>query len=165
MPLDAFGLIERVRELSPAAANALYNQLIPFLIPLARGLSVKVRQADDARTVLSMPLSRRTRNHVGSLYIGAQMTLADLTAGIALFRRYPPGPYGGLIRRVEADYRLKAKGLIRCVCETPPELIETLDRVHVATDGKAEAWVPLQLLDPEDRVVTDVRLQVALKKF
>lgn len=165
MNLNAFDLIERLRDISPVAANALTNQLVPFLIPLSRGLDVKVCEVTDTRCVLTMPLKRRTRNHLGSMYFGAQMTLADLTVGIALFRRYPPGPYGGVIKRVEADFRLKAKGLIRCICDIPPEVLDVLDAVHDNEDGKAEAWVPLQLVDPKGQVVTDVRFLVAIKKF
>jgi hypothetical protein len=66
---------------------------------------------------------------------------------------------------VEADFRLKAKGVIRCICDTPPEVLEVLDACNDNEDGKAEAWVPLQLVDPKGQVVTDVRFLVAIKKF
>ena len=163
--MNAFDLIEKIRDISPTAANMVTNQLIPHLIPLSRGLDVRVQEISDTRCVLTMPLIKRTRNHLGSMYFGAQMTLADLTVGLVLFRRFPPGPFGGVIKRVEADFRIKAKGLIRCVCELPPEVIDHLEQVRHSDEGKAEAWVPLTLVDPQDQVVTELRFLVAVKRF
>lgn len=161
----AFGLVERVRSYSPAAANALLSRVIPWMIPLAGGLEVRVREVTDSRCELTMPVSRRTRNHVGSMYIGAQMTLADLTVGVLLFRRFPPGPFAGLIKRVEADFVAKAKGTITCVCELPADAAQALEQVRTNPDGKAEAWVPLRLQDTEGETVTELRVLVAVKRF
>ncbi len=163
--MNAFDLIEKIRDISPVAANVVTNQLIPHLIPLAKGLEVRVQEINDSRCILSMPLKKRTRNHLGSMYFGAQMTLADLTVGLVLFRRFPPGPFGGVIKRVEADFRIKAKGLMRCVCELPPEVIDHLEQIRFSDSGKAEAWVPLQLIDPQEQVVTELRFLVAVKRF
>jgi acyl-coenzyme A thioesterase PaaI-like protein len=161
----AFGLVERVRSYSPAAANALLNRVIPWMIPLAGGLEVRVREVTDSRCEMTMPLSRRTRNHVGSMYIGAQMTLADLTVGVLLFRRFPPGPFAGLIRRVEADFVAKAKGTMTCICELPADAAQALDQVRTNPEGKSEAWVPLRLQDSAGKTVTELRVLVAIKRF
>lgn len=165
MTINAFDLVERVRSYSPAAANALLNRVIPLMIPLAGGLEVRVREVDDSRCVLTMPLKRRTRNHVGSMYFGAQMTLADLAAGVLLFRLFPPGPYGGLIKRVEADFLAQAKGTVRCTCWLPDEDAATLEQVRGQPGAKAEAWLPLELADTDGQVVTRMRFLGALKCF
>ena len=165
MAINAFELLERVRDYSPYAANALMGRLIPQLIPLAGGLGVRVHEVTDTRCELSMPLKRKTRNHVGSIYFGAQMTLADLTVGVLLFRRFPPGPYGGLIKRVEADFLAKAKGTIRCVATLPDDVDRTLEQVRTSAEGKAEGWVPMELIDPQGTVVTRVRVLGAIKRF
>jgi acyl-coenzyme A thioesterase PaaI-like protein len=163
--MRAFDLVARVREHSPRAANLLLDLVIPRMIPLAGGLHVRVRQWSPAECLLEMPLSRRTRNHLGSMYFGAQMTLADLAAGVLLFPQFPPGPYAGVIRRVEADFRAKAKGVIRCLARYPAEARAELETVRTSSSGKAEAWVPLELRDDGDRMVTEVRFLVALKRF
>lgn len=165
MPFNVFDLLGRVRRRSPKIANRLMDRLLTQLIPLVRGLDVRVLELNDLRCVLSMPLRKRTRNHVGSMYFGAQMTLADLTVGALAFSRFPPGPFGGLIKRVEADFLVKAKGTIRCVCEPPLEVLDALERVRDDPSGRSEAWVPLSLLDRDDQVVTKVRFLVALKRF
>ena len=165
MSLSAFDLVERVRAYSPRAANVLLERAIPLMIPLSSGLAVRVVDVADTRAELRMPLRRRTRNHVGSMYFGAQMTLADLTAGVLIFRRFPPGPYGALIKRVEADFLAKAKTELRCVCALDEEASKALDQVRTSADGKAEAWLPLELRDAEDRLVTRVRFLGALRRF
>jgi acyl-coenzyme A thioesterase PaaI-like protein len=163
--MQVFDLVARVRDVSPAAAHALLGRVIPRIIPLAGGLDLRVREWTPTRCVMTMPLTRKTRNHVQSMYFGAQMTLADLTVGILLFQRYPMGPFGGVIKTVQADFRSKAKGTIRCECELDSETASLLDSVRTSEAGKAEAWIPLQLIDPEGTVVTDVRFLIALKRF
>ncbi len=132
---------------------------------MAGGLDVTVLEWTPTRCVLAMPLTRRTRNHVGSMYFGAQMTLADLTVGVLLFQRYPMGPYGGVIRSVQADFVAKAKGNLRSRCELDAGTIVALDEVRTNDSGKVETWIPLRLVDPQDKVVTDLRFLVAIKRF
>jgi acyl-coenzyme A thioesterase PaaI-like protein len=163
--ISAFDLVERVREYSPQLANILLARAIPLMIPLAHGLRVRVVEVTDARAELFMPLSRRVRNHVRSMYFGAQMTLADLTAGVLIFRRFPPGPYGALIKRVEADFLAKAKTGLRCVCSVDDEASAVFDQVRTSAEGKAEAWLPLELRDADDKLVTRVRFLGALRRF
>lgn len=163
--MNAFALIDRVREHSPRLANLLMGQLVPILIPLAGGLTVRVRELTRTRIEMTMPLKRRTKNHLGSMYFGAQMTLADLAVGVLLFQRFPPGPYGGVIKRVEADFVAKAKTSLTCIGELTAENIGTFEAVDSNADGKAEAWVPLDLIDKGGQVVTRVRFLVAVKRF
>jgi len=165
MSLSTFDLVERVREYSPRAANALLGRAIPLMIPLAGGLGVRVVDVSDTRAELAMPLRRRARNHVGSMYFGAQMTLADLSAGVLIFRRFPPGPYGALIKRVEADFLAKAKTEIRCICTLAPETGAVFEAVRTSAEGKGEGWLDLELRDAEDKLVARVRFLGARRRF
>jgi len=163
--MRAFDLVQRIREHSPRAANLLLDLAIPRIIPLAGGLKVRVRSWSPVECQLEMPLTRRTRNHLGTMYFGAQMTLADLAVGILLFLQFPPGPYAGVIKRAEVDFRAKAKGVIRCIARCPDEARAELEAVRTSSSGKAEAWIPLELLDESGRVVTEGRFLTAIKRF
>jgi acyl-coenzyme A thioesterase PaaI-like protein len=163
--INAFDLVERVRVYSPQVANILLSRAIPLMIPLAHGLRVSVVEVTDTRAELFMPLRRRARNHVGSMYFGAQMTLADLAAGVLIFRRFPPGPYGALIKRVEADFLAKAKTGLRCICSVDEEASAAFEQVRTSAEGKAEAWLPLELRDTDGKLVTRVRFLGALRRF
>ena len=164
--MNPFHIVNRLRPYSDKGANALLDRLIiPGLIPLARHLKVRVETADDDRCVLSMPVNRRTRNHLNSMYFGAQMTLIDLTVGVLLFQRFPPGPFGGVIKRVETDFRIKAKGLIRCQCQMDLATIDKLEQVRHNDNGKSEAWLAVELFDKNKKLVSSARVLVAIKRF
>jgi acyl-coenzyme A thioesterase PaaI-like protein len=92
-------IVERLRHVAPGAANLLLGAVLPRIIPSASGLGLRVEEVTDTRTRMSVPLKRRTRNHVGGLYFGVQMTLAEMTAGLLLLRRFPPTEYRSLVAR------------------------------------------------------------------
>jgi len=161
--LSALSVIERLQTLSPRAANFVLSQAVPLIIPSATGLGLKVETLTDARSQASLPLKRRTKNHVGSVYFGAQMTLMEITMGLVLFRHFPPGPYGMLVNRVEADFHAKAKGSVRAVCE-PGEAVQEL-RAQLDKKGRGETWVTVRLLDLEDKPITTARFLAAVKRF
>ncbi|HYI00732.1 DUF4442 domain-containing protein [Hyalangium sp.] len=158
-------LIERLRQLSPSAANVLLSAALPQIIPSASGLGIRVEEVTDTRVRLSVPLKRRTRNHVKGLYFGVQMTLAELTGGLLLLRRFPPTEYRSLVKRVEADFRAQGRSTVYAVCEPPPEVFGTLAEALRQKGDKAEAWVPVQLLAEDGTVVTEVRFLDSVKRL
>ncbi len=158
-------LIERLRQVSPGAANLLLSAALPRIIPSASGMGIRVEEVTDTRARLSVPLKRRTRNHVGVLYFGVQMTLAELTGGLLLLRRFPPKMYRSLVKRVEADFRAQGRGTVVAVCEPPPEVFGTMEEALRQKGDKAEAWVHVQLLAEDGTVVTEVRFLDSVKKL
>jgi acyl-coenzyme A thioesterase PaaI-like protein len=160
----AFDLVERLRSLSPAAANAVMGRALPFIIPLSRGMGIRVEELSEHRSAASLSLMRRTRNHVGSVYFGAQMTLAELTMGLLLFAHFPPARYGLLVKRVEADFLAKAKGRLRATCEPGPGPFSELGAAREGSKGKAEAYVPVSL-ECGGKMVAQARFLAALKRL
>lgn len=161
----ALDLIEKLRSLSPDAANVALGFGIPQIIPLTSGMGMRVEELSDARAVSTLPLKRRNRNHVGAIYFGAQMTQAEITMGLLLFRHYPPGPWGMLVKRVEADFHAKAKGTLRAVCEPDEATFAALSEARTNESGKSEAWVPVRLTGEDGALVAEARFLAALKRF
>lgn len=54
-----------------------------FKIPLLGFIRPKVIEMSDTRTIIKVPLNRRTKNHLNSMYFGAMATAADVTSGFA----------------------------------------------------------------------------------
>jgi acyl-coenzyme A thioesterase PaaI-like protein len=158
-------LVDRLRQVSPSAANLLLSAALPRIIPSAGGLSLRVEEVTDARVRMSVPLKRRTRNHVGVLYFGVQMTLAELAAGLWLLRRFPPTEYRALVKRVEADFRAQGRGKVYAVCEPPAEVLSTLEGALRQKGDKAEAWLPVKLLAEDGTLVTELRFLDSVKKL
>jgi hypothetical protein len=55
-------------------------------IPLVNFVGLKVVQCDEEKCILSMPLNRKTRNHVNSIYFACMTAGADISAGFYLIK-------------------------------------------------------------------------------
>jgi acyl-coenzyme A thioesterase PaaI-like protein len=56
-------------------------------IPMLWFIRPSVVELSAERTVIKVPLTRRTRNHLGVMYVGALVAGADMTAGLNAMRR------------------------------------------------------------------------------
>jgi acyl-coenzyme A thioesterase PaaI-like protein len=56
-----------------------------FKIPLIGYVRPRLLQVDDKRMVVKIPLRRRTKNHLGSMYFGALSIGADLAGAFQAF--------------------------------------------------------------------------------
>lgn len=161
----ALELIDRVRSVAPGVANRLVSAALPTIIPFAGGLGMRVAEVTDHSASAAVPLKRRNRNHVGSIYFGAQMTLAELTMGLLLFKLFPPGPYGVLVKRVEADFHAKAKSSVRALCEPDRNALQALRDAVAGEEAKGDMWFPVKLLDRDGKTVTEARFLATVKRF
>jgi acyl-coenzyme A thioesterase PaaI-like protein len=163
--MRALELVERLRQVSPEAANFLLSAGMPQIIPSAGGLGLRVEEVTDVRARLSVPLKRRTRNHVGGLYFGVQMTAAELCAGLWLLRRFPPSQYRSLVKRVEADFLSQGRSAVSAVCEPSAEAFSALTGALNQKGDKAEAWLPVKLLAKDGTLITEVRFLDSVKRL
>ena len=162
--MDIFSTINAVNERWPAAGRKLLGKMVPRIIPLAAGMGMKVEALGDDEAIMCLPLKYRTRNHVGSIYFGAMATLAEITMGLYVFRRYPPGPYGVLVTRAEFDFLAKAKTAVRARAAGGPDLFQRMDAAMAET-GKASDWVDVELTDASGSTVVKARFQIAARDF
>jgi acyl-coenzyme A thioesterase PaaI-like protein len=162
--MRALELVDRLRQVSPAAANLVMTVALPRIIPMTSGLGIRVEEVSDTRSRSRLPLTRRTRNHVGSIYFGALMTVMEVTMGMLVFRHFPMGPYKALVNRVETDFRAKARGAVYAVCEPPADVLASLREALRQSGDKAQAWVPVRLEAGDGTLVAEARFLVALKR-
>src|SRR3989338_5587502 len=54
-------------------------------VPMLYHVCPTVEALDDTHTIVSLPLRRRTKNHLNSMYIGALVCGADLASGLIAF--------------------------------------------------------------------------------
>ena len=61
--------------------NLILKYIGFFKIPLVNFVGLKMVKRDEKECTLSMPLNRKTKNHVNSVYFACMTAGADLTAG------------------------------------------------------------------------------------
>lgn len=84
------------------------------------------------RCVLAVPLTRRTRNHLGSMYFGALCAGADAAAALLALAatRKDAGRFSILFKDVRAEFLRRAEADVLFACEQGREIHELLDRAR-----------------------------------
>lgn len=107
-------------------------------VPLIAWLRPRVLELTDERAVVRIPLSRRAKNHWGSMYFGALCTGADVAGGIMAMRAIErSGSRVSLIfKDFRAEFLRRAEGDVNFVCE---DGVATADLVaRAAASGERE---------------------------
>jgi acyl-coenzyme A thioesterase PaaI-like protein len=113
-------------------------------IPLLFFLRPSVVEATAERTVVRIPLTRRSRNHLGSMYFGALCAGADLAGALTAMRRIEAS--GRKISLVFKD--VKAEFFKR---------VES-DALFTCGDGAAVAALVLKAIESGEREELPVRI-------
>jgi acyl-coenzyme A thioesterase PaaI-like protein len=113
-------------------------------IPLLFFLRPSVVEADEGRTVIRIPLSRRSRNHLGSMYFGALCAGADLAGALTAMRRIDAsGRRISLVfKDVKAQFFKRAESDVLFSCE----------------DGEAVAGLLRRAIESGEREELPVRI-------
>ncbi len=80
------------------------NQFIHQAIPFVARSELKILEAKSGYVKLTMPFAVNT-NHVGSMYAGAQFTLAEITGGILFMSTFDPKRFYPLVKEVTIRYK------------------------------------------------------------
>ena len=137
-------------------------------IPLLFFLRPSVVEASESRTVIRVPLSRRSRNHLGSMYFGALCAGADLAGALTAMRRIDAsGRRISLIfKDVKAQFFKRAEGDVLFSCEDG-EAVAGLVRRAISSGEREELPVAVGATVPEKlgpEPVAEFVLTLSLKR-
>lgn len=141
-------------------------------VPLIGWVRPRVRVLDEHRLVVRIPLVRRTRNHLGSMYFGALAIGADVAAGAAAMlaieaKRRASGTQVSLVfKDVEGTFLRRPESGVEFVCDDLPAIRALVDEA-AETDQRVERRVPVICLCPEtsgDEPVARFVLTLSLKR-
>jgi acyl-coenzyme A thioesterase PaaI-like protein len=139
-----------------------------FRIPLLFFLRPTVIEASRERTVIRIPLTRRSRNHLGSMYFGALCAGADLAGALTAMRRIEEsGRRVALIfKDVRARFLRRAEGDVVFACEDGAAVAALVARA-IATGEREE--LPVTILarvadDPAGEPAAEFVLTLSLKR-
>ena len=137
-------------------------------VPLLFFLRPSVVEATPARTVIRVPLTRRSRNHLGSMYFGALCAGADLAGALTAMRRIDAsGRRVSLIfKDVKAQFFKRAEGDVLFCC-AEGEAVEALVRRAIQSGAREELPVRIVATVPDKlgaEPVAEFLLTLSLKR-
>ena len=100
-------------------------------VPLIFYCKPKVVDISSDSVTLKIPLLRRNRNHVGSMYIGALAIGADLSSAILALNLVSKSKYKiiPIFKDLKADFLKRAEGDVHFVCNEGEKIKKMIDKV------------------------------------
>jgi acyl-coenzyme A thioesterase PaaI-like protein len=136
-------------------------------IPLLFYIGVSVAKISPERMVVRIPLRRRTRNHLGSMYFGVLCAGADCAAGaFAMYLiKQQPENISLIFKDFEAVFLKRAEGDVDFCCSQGTEIAE-LVTLAAASGERVERQFEVVATVPSlsDEPVARFKLTLSLKK-
>src|SRR6185312_13903005 len=103
-------------------------------IPVLFFLSPSVVELDDYRCVVRIPLTRRSKNHLGSMYFGALCAGADCAGGLIAWKLSDEAAARGkkislIFKDFKAEFLKRAEGDVFFTCEDGQAIRQLVERV------------------------------------
>ena len=136
-------------------------------IPLLFYVGVSVAELSPERMVIRIPLRRRTKNHLGSMYFGVLCVGADCAPGaFAMYLiRQQPAPISMVFKDFQAEFLKRAEGDVHFICAQGKEIAELVAQA-AASDERVERQIDVIATVPSlsDEPVARFKLTLSLKK-
>ena len=138
-------------------------------IPLLFYCRPKVVSIDEESVEIKIPLKRRTKNHLGSMYLGALSVGADITSGILALETIKSADkkISLVFKDFKANFFKRAEGDVHFVCKEGKKIksmventLKTGERIN--KEINVEAFVPK--VDVDNPVAAFV-LTLSLKAY
>jgi acyl-coenzyme A thioesterase PaaI-like protein len=130
-------------------------------------VGVSVTEISPERMVVRIPLRRRTRNHLGSMYFGALSVGADCAAGALAMHliKQQPEPISLVFKDFSAEFLKRAEGDVEFCCCQGQEIAELVAQA-AASNERVERQVEVVATVPSlsDEPVARFRLTLSLKR-
>jgi len=137
-------------------------------IPMMLYVRPSVREISSECVVVRIPLRRRTRNHVGSMYFGALGVGADCAVGALAMHliKQQHEDIAMIFRNFSAEFHKRAEGDVDFCCSQGSEIAKLIQKVS-ASGERDEMLVDVIATVPEqgDEPVATFRLTLSMKKL
>jgi acyl-coenzyme A thioesterase PaaI-like protein len=137
-------------------------------VPLLGWCLPAVTRLDDEACGVLIPLRRRTKNHLGSMYFGTLCVGADCAGGLMAYRLIEKSgkPVSLIFKDFKAEFLKRAEGDVEFTCTQGREIAAFVQEVLATTERRettvrVEARVP-RSSQPEE-VVARFELTLSLK--
>ena len=154
--------------LSEKALATLGLRLFGFAkIPMMLYVRPSVMEISNERVVVRIPLMRRTRNHLGSMYFGALSVGADCSVGALAMHliKQQPENISLIFKNFSAEFHMRAEGDVDFCCSQGRE-ISNLVAQAAASDERVEMMIDViaTVPDQSDDPVATFKLTLSMKR-
>lgn len=125
--------------------------LIDQSIPFVQRSGLQVLDCGPGIAECRMPLVGNS-NHVGTLYAGAQFTLADITGGVLILASFDRSRYYPILKSLTVDFLAPATSDLTLRCTLSPSELAVLQQ-QLEAQGKAGFELHGELRDQQGAVV------------
>jgi acyl-coenzyme A thioesterase PaaI-like protein len=137
-------------------------------VPVLFFVSPSVRELSDSRCIIRIPLNRRTRNHLNSMYFGVLACGADAAGGLLAMHhieKQAPGQVSLIFKDFQANFLKRAEGDTDFRCDDGQVLAEAV-RKAIQTGERQNS--PLKIIATTPRqsgaeAVAEFTLTISLK--
>ena len=128
----------------------------------------KIIDITNDEVILSVPLNRKTRNHVGSMYIGAMTVGVDLVTGLTamLSIRKSKRNIVVIFKDLNATFFKRAEGNTHFICRHLSEIERAVQEV-IKTKNRVNIEVPVIAIVPEklgDEPIAEFKITLSMKE-
>ena len=128
----------------------------------------RVVNVSDTEVVLSIPLNRRTRNHVGSMYIGAMTVGVDFVTGLTAMTIIKKSKKNIVLifKDLKSSFIKRAEGETLFTCNHTKEIEAAVKKV-VDSKQRVNIEVPIIATVPEkfgDEPVAEFTITLSMKE-
>lgn len=142
-----------------------------FKIPMIFFLRPKVVTLNQSECTIMIPLTRRSRNHLGSLYLGAFAVGADIAGGMAAMKVILEKDIKVSLafKDLHIDFLKRSHGDTFFTCTQIPEVVESLEKTlqsgeRVNQTLTISAWVKGPTGEREEVALSHITLSLKAKK-
>lgn len=136
-------------------------------IPMMLYVMPSVMEISTERVVVRIPLRRRTKNHIGSMYFGALSVGADCAVGTLAMHliNQQPEHVSLIFKNFSAEFHKRAEGNVDFCCNQGYE-ISNLVALAAASDERAEMMIDVIATVPDrsDDPVATFKLTLSMKR-
>ena len=136
-------------------------------IPMMLYVRPSVMEISNERVVVRIPLTRRTRNHLGSMYFGALSVGADCSVGALAMHliKQQPENISLIFKNFSAEFHMRAEGDVDFCCSQGRE-ISNLVAQAAASDERVEMMIDViaTVPDQSDDPVATFKLTLSMKR-
>jgi acyl-coenzyme A thioesterase PaaI-like protein len=137
-------------------------------IPLIWWISPSVEEMSEQRGVVSIPLTRKTKNHLNVMYFGALAIGAEMVVALRAVKSIQDNkaPVDYIFKDFKANFLKRAEGDVHFVCEQGQAVEALLQQALTSGERVTETFKSYAIVPSKDpkEIVAEFEVTLSMKK-